>query len=84
MKLHSAEFDFGTHKVAFIGALIVVYEDAGVGSWDVIGEKENKWTNRGSREDDGVMGRAFKPRLQDAADILAVAKKKRLHELPIR
>ena len=70
MKLHAAEFDFGSHKVAFIGASIVVYEDSGDGSWDVIAEKQNKWTNRGSREGDGAMGRAYKPRVTDAESIL--------------
>lgn len=77
MKLRAAEFDFGTHKVAFIGASIVVYRDSGDGSWDVIAQKENQWTNRGSREDDGAMGRAYKPRVTDAKTLLRAVLKKR-------
>ena len=75
MKLHLAEFCFETHKVVFVGQMIAVYE-SGHGCWNMIYERENPWDSRARREDDGVMGRAYKPRITDAMEILRGALKK--------
>jgi hypothetical protein len=69
MKLQSAEFCFGAHKVVFVGPKICVYADAG-GPWELVAQEQNKWHSRVRREDNGVMGRRFKPRVTDAHAVL--------------
>lgn len=71
MKLQTAEFVFSDHKVVFDGALICVLERVG-DDWEMIHSRKNEWTSRG-RETASVMGRKWKPRVTDAADVLNFA-----------
>lgn len=73
MKLQSATFVLETFIVVFIGARIVVYEKSG---HCVIHEQDNAWTSK-KPENDGVMGREYKPRLEDAKTILRRVQLKR-------
>ena len=73
MKLDQAEFQFKDHKVVFTGPDIFVYQftEGVVGDhrWVMVDAIKNNWTGR-NREDDGVMCRAYKPRVKDATEIL--------------
>ena len=63
-RLHIATFDFGLTTVSFIGARVRVTHRG-----ELVKEVSNKWTST-HPENDGVMGRSYKPRVSDAMAIL--------------
>jgi hypothetical protein len=68
-------FEFEEYSVVFDGGKINVRHcqtDGNDELWPILGSVENPWTNRSGKDDGGVMGRKYKPRITDANDVLAI------------
>lgn len=72
LKLRWAEFDFGSHKVMFVGDEVQVYQNVGDERWGLLTTIRNAWSSRGP-EQPGVAGREYKPRVTDALQALRAA-----------